>query len=213
MTLIKKLLFLLLTFFILDFILSQSLFYFAQHSKNRFSRLYHTKIDADLVFIGNSRAVNSFYAPYFTDQTKFKVINLAYNGLGLPLVKIFLDDYLERNKSPKFIFIEVTCIRKDYTSLLNFKQYINDSPGIKQLIQLKYPKVYYGGVLSKSFLLNSEFSLRSIYYLFQNDQSWINLYSIQEETYSNLMVKDFTMFDEIDLELFGQSLRSWIMLP
>lgn len=186
MSLIKKALILILAFFVLDCLISIPLFWLSDISMIRYSRLYNETINADVVFIGNSRAVNSFYAPFFTELSNKKSINLAYNGLTLPVAKVFLDDYLQRNQPPKIIFVEVTCLQDDYASLPNFKQYSLRSPGLKKLLKEHYPAIYQASIISKSYLFNSEYFLRTLYYLNKSDQTWVNRYSIRENYYRRM---------------------------
>ncbi|MCD4817861.1 MAG: hypothetical protein K8S23_04140 [Candidatus Cloacimonetes bacterium] len=199
MNLFKRILFLILIFFVLDFLISTTLLKLVEASKIRFSRLYHEKIDSEIIFIGNSRAINSFYSPYFDEISNLKSINLAYNGVSISLVKVFLEDYLERNDPPIIIVIEVTCIKEDNSGLPNFRQYIPYSKELRKIVKEHYPKVYYTSHISKSYYYNSEYFLRTLYYLKKNDQSWINRYTINQNYYNSLKVDDsFTMVDKID---------------
>ena len=190
MTLIKKLFILICVFFIIDYIVGLSLLQLSKISQIRYSRLYYETMNADVLFVGNSRAINSFYPPYFEKLSNLKSFNLSYNGLTLPLVKLFIDDYLTRNQPPKMIFIEVTCITDGYESLPNFKQYMFESSSLKQMLKEYYPEIYFTCKISKSYLFNSEYFLRTLYYLKKQDQLWINRYTIKEDFYNNINIKD-----------------------
>jgi len=194
MNLIKKILIIITAFFIFDSVISTALLKLSKISQIRYSRLYYEKINADILFIGNSRAINTFYSPYFDKLSNTKSINLSYNGLTLPLINVFVNDYLNRNKAPKIIFIEVTCITDGYFGFPNFKQYMFDSPMIKKIIKEYYPKIYYTSIISKLYLFNSEYFLRTLYYLKKQDQNWINRYKIKEEFYNNLLKTNENIF-------------------
>ncbi len=186
MILPKKLLILIISFFIFDYVIGFSLLKLSTISKIRYSRLYKEEINADVVFIGNSRAINSFYTPHFDKLSGLTSINLAYNGLTLPIAKVFIGDYLQRNKLPKVIVMEVTFFEKSYEVLPNFKQYIFDSPSLQKLMKEHYPYVYYTSLISKSYTYNSEYFLRTLYYINKTDQDWINRYTISKEYYESI---------------------------
>jgi hypothetical protein len=199
MVLIKRLLALVFGFIFLDLLISIPLSELSNASLIRYSRLYNERIDADIVFAGNSRGVNSFYAPYFNEVTGLDSINLSYNGISIPLVKVFIDDYLERNDAPKVIFIETTCLNTSYKALPNFKQYIDNSVSIRNMTKEHFPSIFYSNLISKSFKFNSEYFLRTLYYLQKDDQTWINRYSISLDLYANLEpVDDFYMVQLVD---------------
>lgn len=186
MKLTKKIAFLIVTFIVLDLFISETLHEISSTSNIRYSRLFYQSMDADVIFIGNSRAVNTFYTPYIEKQFGFKAINLAYNGLSAPLMELFLQEYLQRNKPPEVIVIEVTALQDDYNSLKNFKQYHFDSIALAQLLKHHHPEIYYASKLSKTFAYNSEYFLRTLYYLNRTDQNWINRYKIKPDFYNKL---------------------------
>ncbi len=199
MTLAKKLITLIFTFFLIDLLISISLSELSNSSKIRFSRLYNEEINADIVFVGDSRGINSFYSPYFDDLTGLNSINLSYNGLTIPIVNALLDDYLERNKAPKIIFIETTCLKDTYNVLPNFKQYMAHSLSIKNMLKEHYPNIFYASFISKSYIFNSEYFLRTLYYLKKNDQKWINRYTIRKDYYDSIKPENnLKMVEKID---------------
>jgi hypothetical protein len=201
MTLVKKILTLIVCFIIIDMLISTLLSNLSDSSSIRYSRLYNENINADILFAGNSRGINSFYVPYFNEKTGLKSFNLSYNGLSIPLVKVFIDDYLELNNAPKIIFLEVTCLNMSLAALPNFKQYFDNSSSLRDLIKESIPEFFYLNFITKSYKFNSEFFLRSLYYLTQDDQKWINRYTIKKEYYESLeRVDKFYMVHDVDIE-------------
>ena len=186
MKLIKKILFILIAFFALDYLISENLHGISSGSNIRYSRLFNQSINADVVFIGNSRAVNTFYTPYIEKKFDFQAINLAYNGLSAPLMELFINEYLQRNEAPDIIVLEVTALQNDYEVLKNFKQYCFDSNALMLLLSKHYPEIYYALMLSKTFAYNSEYFLRTLYYFNRSDQDWINRYQIKSDFYEKL---------------------------
>jgi len=213
MHLIKNLFKLLIVFFIIDCMISFALSELSKLSKIRYSRLYYTNINADVIFIGNSRGRNGFDSPYFEKLSGKKSINFSYNALPLSLVKVFLDDYLERNQLPEIIFIEVHCISDGYYGLLNFKQYMFNSSSLKDMIQKNYPIHYYASMISKSYIFNSEYFIRTLYYITKNDQSWMNRFRISKKYYKNLKQHEddflFQKIDESSMKIFTELVQKY----
>lgn len=201
MILVKKLITLILTFFIIDFLVGTILSEASNASKIRYSRLYKEKINADVIFIGNSRGVDSFYKPYFDSITGLNSINLSYNGLTFPLAKVLMDDYLERNNSPKIIFLETTCLYISHELLPVFKQYMTYSTPISNMMQKQYPGIFSASFFLKSYMFNSEYFLRTLYYLDKDDQALANHYTISKEYYESMEPDtEFKMIKQIDYE-------------
>jgi len=213
MGLVKNLFKLIIIFLVIDSIISYTLFELLKISKIRYSRLYYEQINADVIFIGNSKGRNSFDAPYFERLSGKKSINFSYNALPISLAKIFLDDYLERNQSPKIIFIEVNCIAEGHYGLLNFKQYMLSSNSLKKMVKKNYPLHYYASIISKSYLFNSEYFIRTLYHITKNDQSWTNRFRINNEYYNNLKKNEdtflFNKVDESSMKIFSDMIQKY----
>ena len=215
MILSKKILAIILAFFVIDNVFGYLLVEVSKRSSFRYSQLYTNPINADVVFIGNSIAVNSFYSPSFNKLTGLKSFNLSFNGLTFPIINILIDDYLQRNTKPKVIYIEISGLSSNQSDILtNFKQYIPDSELIANRIKSIYPGVYYSSLVSKSFPYNSEFFLRTMYYLIKDDQSWINMNSISESRYNmldaaerhKLVLKDMSRIEILEFSDLVKSL-------
>lgn len=139
-------------------------------------------MDYEILCIGNSRGVNSFYSPYINNTFSLKSYNLSYNGLNLSIEKILLEDYLENHNKPKAVFIEVSNVfnsnSKPYYE--SFNMYSSKSKRINEKIKETDLNTY---ILSATFPLyryNNEFLFRSLFYMFKADQNWINRYKITE---------------------------------
>ncbi|MGF1485298.1 MAG: hypothetical protein ACFBZ8_13155 [Opitutales bacterium] len=153
----------------------------ASNSKNRFSRLYAGQAETEILMIGNSRGVNAIFSPSTQKRTGLRAFNLSYNGMGVQVVEAVLKDYLEHNPPPKLLLLEVTNLADNRSLLLNLKQFTGRSERLADLMRETYPKVYYESELSHLYRYNNEFFLRSLYHLRQDDQWWINRYSMSEE--------------------------------
>ncbi len=183
MQLLKKCLFFVLIFLLADTTMSFCLEKISSKSKIKFSRLYNEQIDANVLFLGNSRGLSCFYAPLFDEITGEKSFNLSHNGLTAPIINVFLEDYIARNQAPKVIFLEMSCLNDNIFVFPKFKQYMSHSNSLESLIKENNPSVYYASKISKSFSYNSEYFLRNLYFLKHNDQSHFNPRVVSDEHY------------------------------
>lgn len=149
----------------------------------RYSKMYSGMIDTDVLVIGNSRGVNSMYTPYLKDKYQINAFNLSYNGLSIDMYEPLLEDFLLNNPSPKSVFLEVSMLSRSFNNLKDLKLYMGVSRNLENLLKKELPDIYYASKFIPLFRYNSEFFLRNLYYLGNNDQFWINRYSITEEYY------------------------------
>ena len=148
-------------------------------SNFRFSMVYQGGQDKDLIIIGDSRGVNSFYAPEIEKMTGMRVLNLSYNGAWGELGELLLLDYLERNRKPKLLIVEITSFAKPRGKLINdLKLYASHSRRLQIIGPQIAPDVFYWSNVSHLYRYNSEIFFRVLYYLNKSDQSWVNRYKI-----------------------------------
>ena len=155
-----------------DRILGEVLNYVVQKSQFRYSRLYGGTAQSDFVLIGNSRGL-VFHCPTIAQYTQKKVINLSYNSMPTPLACALIKDYLEIYPAPKTILWEITMLNYSNTKLIsNFTLY-SSSPNIRKLVATKYPQLYQWCNVSHIYRYRGEVFLRTLYYMFDNDQNWV----------------------------------------
>ncbi|MEM0970540.1 MAG: hypothetical protein AAGJ31_14385, partial [Verrucomicrobiota bacterium] len=143
-------------------------------SQLRFSRLYAGKAEADILILGDSRGVNSFYAPSLGQKLKKRVFNLSYNGLSPMDAELLFADYLDSHSAPDLLLLEITNLRSSSFSLVpELSMYLGQSRRLRAtLSQEALPPTS----LSWLYRYNNELFLRSLFYLPQSDQTWINRY-------------------------------------
>lgn len=142
-------------------------------SQFRYSRLYRGGTDADIVILGDSRGVNSFYAPAMETMTGERVFNLSYNSMSPAVAEALLMDYLERNRKPKLMIVEVTSAIVSGEVLTELRPYAGMSPRLMALYAAKHP---YAAIASRVFHLlplNSSFAIEALHYMRRGDQDWI----------------------------------------
>lgn len=169
-------------------------------SSFRYSALYgDQRMENKILCIGNSRGVNSFYSPYINEKYAAAAWNLSYNGLKMPMVKLFLDDYLEQHKSPELIFIEVSNLFDDSSEkgFSEFKMFSRNSKTLKEKIEETDSKTHWIGKLFPLYNFNSELLYRVLYYVRKSsDQNWINRHSISEA-----LISETTELETISLKI------------
>lgn len=142
-------------------------------SEFRFSRMYRGDASADVLILGDSRGVHSFYAPTLSKSLGRRVVNLSYNGLSTEIIECVFGDYLEHNPPPKLLVLEVTNAFTKPSALVNFKPYIGRSPRLSSLLRRENPYEYWATTVSHLYRYNCELFLRVLAYQRKSDQGWI----------------------------------------
>ena len=151
------------------------------NSQFRYSRLYNSTEDADILFIGNSRGL-TFFQPEAERLTKVKTMNLSYNGMPADLAKCLVMDYLDRHAPPKVMIVDVTmCDRENDVLKSGFNLYTPKSLRLDTLLRGmttggdKYAgtKVVVGGNVSHLYRHNSEVFQRVLYHRHKTDEDWL----------------------------------------
>jgi hypothetical protein len=145
----------------------------------RYSRLYRGGLDKSILVLGNSRAVNTFYAPDIEKQLGVGCINLSHNAMSTEVMEALLLDYLEVNEKPDLVVLEVTSLSQDskdpIEGLLMYTRY---SKRLDSLCNNHDATSHYAVRVVNLFAYNSEMFLRALYYTGKSDQSWANRYTI-----------------------------------
>src|SRR5947208_1172355 len=133
-------------------------------SQFRFSRLYRGGNDADIIVLGDSRGVHSFYAPAIEEMTGRRALNLSYNSMSPRIAEAVLLDYLDHNEPPRLLIMEVTGAIVSGALITDLRTYGGLSPRIAALYAEGHPKEAAAGRVFRLFPLNSEFFLQSLHY-------------------------------------------------
>lgn len=183
MKIIKGILIFLVILFAGDRLISFALDQLVSRSQFRYVRLYESKMSEDVIMIGNSRGVNSFYTPYLKKAYGINAVNLSYNGLPTKIATTFLEDYIEHQQKPKAIFIEVSSlfVRYDFTkkSAIQYNFFAPYSEKLDDMIRESGQWTYLLYHIFGLTRYNSEFFFRALAYLRNDDSSWINRYRIK----------------------------------
>jgi hypothetical protein len=165
---------LLLAFLVIDRAASAVLDRVIRQSEFRFSKIYRGGLDAEILVLGNSRAVNAFHAPTMEKELGVGVFNLGYNGMSMQLCESVFRDYLNHNDAPKVLLIEVTNLGDGNDHLKEQKMYRGLSRPLAALLRSEMPLIDGTCRLSRLYQYNCEMFLRCFHYMNQSDQDWIN---------------------------------------
>jgi len=142
-------------------------------SQFRYSQLYRGGTNADILIMGDSRGVNSFYAPAIEELTGKKAFNLSYNSMSPVVAEALILDYLDRNQPPKIAIIEPTCVQVDGAVLTELRPFATMSPRLMSLYQQKHPDAARTEKIFHLLLLNTGFFVDALHYMRHSDQDWI----------------------------------------
>lgn len=172
-------------------------------SQFRLSKLYRGDQTRELVVLGNSRGVNSIYAPDIQKYTGLSIINLSYNGMSMQLSEALFLDYLEHNNPPKLLILEITNLFVSDGLIKELKMYSRSSSRIRRLLEKSEPQLAFASHFSHIFSLNGEILLRTLYYLNKSDQSWINRSEISPQ-----LLESVKNMEPVDLEVKHENIVS-----
>ena len=147
----------------------------------RFSKLYQGGQNADIVVLGNSRAVNAIFVPELEKQINHSVFHLGYNGMSTEICEAIFLDYLDYNETPDLVILEITNLIASNDLLRSLKLYAGASDRIRILTERDDPKLNTVCSIANLYRYNCELFLRSLYYIGKTDQAWINSGNIDPE--------------------------------
>jgi hypothetical protein len=152
-----------------------------EKSQFRYSRLYNSNEDAEILFVGNSRGL-TFFQPETERLTQQKTMNLSYNGMPADLAKCLVMDYLDHHKPPKVMIVDVTlCDRENDILKSGFNMYTPKSMRLDTLLRGIHTKddkfvgtkVVVGGKVSHLYRYNSEVFQRVLFHRNKTDEDWL----------------------------------------
>jgi len=148
----------------------------------RYAKLYSSRWDADVLILGNSRALHSIYAPHINRDTCLTAANLAYNGLNMDAVDIILQDYIRYNSMPKFVILELSSMYGSEAGNAQLSIYRNISASLDKYFEQNTDSVVPWSKIFNLLSYNSEMLYRSFIYIGKDDQNWINRTSMSNKT-------------------------------
>ncbi len=142
-------------------------------SQFRYSRLYNSSEEADILLLGNSRGL-TFFQPEIERVTGQSTFNFSYNGMPMDLGKVLVQDYLDHHKIPKVLIVDVTmCDRPRPELVRHFKTYMPYSQRLETLIRQYNNNIGVAANLFHIYRYNSEVFQRSFYYRNKTDEDWL----------------------------------------
>ena len=156
-----------------DHLLATALQQVLLRSQCRFSRLYRGGNDADIVILGDSRGVHSFYVPAIEKLTGLRALNLSYNSMSPPIAEAVMLDYLEHNRAPRLVIIEATSVITSGALLTELRTYAGLSPRMRALYAKDHRVAAAAGRVFWLYPLNSDLFVAAVHYMRRSDQDWI----------------------------------------
>ncbi|MBC7772426.1 MAG: hypothetical protein H7210_08025, partial [Pyrinomonadaceae bacterium] len=135
-------------------------------SQYRYSKLYGGTIDADVAVVGNSRGYHSLFTPEMSRELGAPVYNLSMNGLGIDMLDVIISDYLDNNRPPKMILIEITAADiAPGSTIVSFQPFLGESSRLRQDLRTYHPLRYWTSEVFHSYRYNSPILEKSLLYL------------------------------------------------
>lgn len=196
---LKLIIVFIVVFFSGQFLISNLFGYLLLKSEFRYSQIYSKNkvLDYEILCLGNSRGVNSFYSPYLKSHG-INAYNISFNGIGPLAMKYIIKDYIMTNRKPKTIFIEVSsAFNFNIKENLNqFNLFMPYSIGFDSAIAKTDPMDHNLMKIFPLLKFNNELFYRALYYMNRNDQEWVNEYKINDR-----LIEDTKLIQEFDLNL------------
>lgn len=156
-----------------DRLLSEIFQHINLESHFRYSKVYNTTGQSDILLIGNSRG-HAFYQPAIQKITNATTLNLSYNALPTPIARALVEDYYDLYFPPKKMIVEISMLAKTEVKVINeFKLYVHQSERIRNVIEAHSPKTAAAISVANLYSFNTEAFQRSLYYLGKEDIDWI----------------------------------------
>ena len=186
-----------------DRLLSLAALQVVRASHFRLAEIYGGRVDADIVVFGNSRGVHSLYSPRLSELTCRPAFNAAYNGLSLDSMVLAFEDYLERNRPPKFALFEITASATREHAAYELRTFTSLSPRLSRFYPRIDPAYPFWSRLTHLYHFDTELFLRCLYYLRRDDQDWI----IEGRHITEDMIRSYDGLEHYTMEM--PLVKSW----
>jgi hypothetical protein len=153
-------------FFIGDRLGGSLLEHVLYQSPQRFPSLYGGRLDGDIVCIGNSRGVYALDLAMVEDRTGRSIVNISHNGMTPQIALALFSDYLEHNRKPELLIVELSFITTRTTPgvALDYKPFWNRSERLRKLSEGLSHRSVVASQLFHLYRYNSEIFLRAVAY-------------------------------------------------
>jgi hypothetical protein len=126
-----------------------------QRSEEPLARMYTGNIKANLVVIGNSRALRLFDDSTLERELALKPANLSVQGASTVMSLAILADYLERQPKPDIIIHEITDLIYANRAVHTLKMYSPHSDRLYALLYAEDKRAALSGVVFKTLNYNN----------------------------------------------------------
>ena len=98
--------------------------------------------------------------------------------MSADLAETLFMDYLDRNRKPKLLILEISNVTDENGLLNELKIYTAHSERLAKLLRTANPQAALWTEASHIFKFNGEMFLRTLRYYHESDQTWVNRYQI-----------------------------------
>jgi hypothetical protein len=143
-------------------------------SSQRVAALYGGRIQTDVLMIGNSRMVNLAPSYLWSRLLCSRTYNLGLNGLDPWTMAALIGDFIDRNRKPKVVVIEVSNVMEFGGIMAQaLLPLVDVESRTSQLIEENDQRDVNWSRWLHLYRFNGEMFLRGLYYLFRSsDQDW-----------------------------------------
>ena len=143
-------------FWVFQFLIKAACVYWLSQSEEPIAQLYFGRQNAEVLVVGNSRALRLFSDSAFKDNLGMSSANLSVQSGSTKISLTILNDYLERHSKPKVIIHEITdLIRKD-GAVQTLRVYAGASPRLRAIQCQVESKWAIGGKILPTLDFNSQ---------------------------------------------------------
>jgi len=134
-------------------------------SQDRYVAMYEGRAKADILVLGNSRADNHFPPEMMNRALGVTTVNLGLGGVSEKLSEALMQDFIERNGTPKLIVLEATALEVDPTTIGDMMIFTSYSRRIAALLKESMPRLFYTMRVFNLFQYNNEMLWRILYHV------------------------------------------------
>ncbi len=134
-------------------------------SQDRYVAMYEGRAKADILVLGNSRADNHFPPQMMNRALGVTTVNLGLGGVSAKLSEALMEDFIERNGTPKLIVVEATVLEVDPATIGDMMIFTSYSRRIAALLKEGMPRLFYTMRVFNLFQYNNEMLWRIVYHV------------------------------------------------
>ena len=143
-------------FWVFQFLITAACVYCLSQSEEPIAQLYFGRPNAEVLVVGNSRALRLFSDTAFKDNLGMSSANLSVQSGSTKISLTILNDYLERHSKPKVIIHEITDLIREDGAVQTLRVYAGASSRLRAIQCQVESKWAIGGEILPTLDFNSQ---------------------------------------------------------